>query len=133
MKFEQITNAAFGAMHAGYKIDLAAERQIDAAALQHVKYDHGENYVYSEIDALYDFDGDLYRGDDGEYYTVWMHDNTPIIWHKLTPILYTVKPEHIDSWFTYDEPTPVTRAEIERLAAEWNIPIDELMQQVEEA
>ena len=47
--------------------------------------------------------------------------------------LYIVREEFTDQWFPYDEPTAMTLEEIKRLAKAWEMPIEELMEQVEEA
>lgn len=49
---------------------------------------------------------------------------------------YRIKEEHFDSWmngFSYtDENSIIDLAEIERLSAEWEVPVKELMEQVDE-
>lgn len=48
--------------------------------------------------------------------------------------LYTIRPEYVESWTNLpeDEAKPVTMEEIERCAMEWDVPVSELMEQVEE-
>ncbi len=46
---------------------------------------------------------------------------------------YKIKPEFYDLWGATDENNTVTGDEIERLANEWGMPTDDLMEQVEEA
>ena len=48
---------------------------------------------------------------------------------------YIVKPEYEDSWYggiSTDEWGPIDESEIRRLAREWDVPFEELMEQVEE-
>ena len=47
---------------------------------------------------------------------------------------YTIKPEYAENWTNDldDEMKPVSMEEIERLAREWDVPVSELMEQVEE-
>jgi len=46
---------------------------------------------------------------------------------------YTIKPEYLTMWGSWtDEDTIVTTAEVERLAAEWEKPVEELLEQLEE-
>ena len=70
MKFERITNEAFGAQQAGYTFDLDAPIIIDEDARAFVLRERGERYLSSCVDSFFDCDGDLYRGDDDELYIV---------------------------------------------------------------
>lgn len=45
---------------------------------------------------------------------------------------YVVKPEYQDEWFNGEFPEPVSMDEIERLSMEWEIPVEDLMEQVSE-
>lgn len=69
MKFERITNELYGARNAGYVFDSTAPRTIDQDVVDRMK-SRGEAYIDNQLDAMYDNDGDLYRGEDGEYYGV---------------------------------------------------------------
>lgn len=44
---------------------------------------------------------------------------------------YTIKPEYYDAWGATDDNCTVTLADIERFSDEWEMSIDELMEQVE--
>ena len=49
--------------------------------------------------------------------------------------LYIVKPEHLDNWLAHGESAGqviVSEEEIRHLAREWDKPVDELMEQLEE-
>lgn len=47
---------------------------------------------------------------------------------------YTIKPEYLSNWGEdCTEGTIITTAEIERLAEEWEKPVEELLEQLEEA
>ena len=48
--------------------------------------------------------------------------------------LYTIKPEYAENWTNIPEDAekPITMEEIERLAREWDVPVSDLMEQVEE-
>ena len=47
---------------------------------------------------------------------------------------YTIKPEYLSSWGDYcTEETVIDTAEVERLSEEWEKPVDELLEQLEEA
>lgn len=48
--------------------------------------------------------------------------------------LYTIKPEYAEYWTNIPEDAdkPITMEEIERLAREWDVPVSDLMEQVEE-
>lgn len=45
---------------------------------------------------------------------------------------YRIKPEYYDLWGAYEGNDIVDDGEIERLAHGWEMPIEELMEQVEE-
>ena len=46
---------------------------------------------------------------------------------------YTIKPEYLTLWGEdCTEETIITEAEVERLAQEWEKPVDELLEQLEE-
>lgn len=47
---------------------------------------------------------------------------------------YTIKPEYVDRWTNMieDEHKPVTEDEIRNLAREWDVPVEDLLEQVEE-
>lgn len=45
---------------------------------------------------------------------------------------YHIKPEYYDLWGAWDGNDTVTTDEIEQLAREWEMTVDELMEQVEE-
>lgn len=49
-------------------------------------------------------------------------------------IQYAIKPEFVDRWTDHieDEYKPVTEEEIRSLSREWNVPVEDLMEQVEE-
>ena len=89
MKFEQITNEDCGARKAGYMLDLAAPLMVNQAAIDDLHSRRGESAVNSTIDGLCDNDGDLFRGEDGEYYAVAFDYGAPapypvLAWHRLT-------------------------------------------------
>lgn len=46
---------------------------------------------------------------------------------------YKIKPEYYDIWGAYEGNDTVTADEINRLANEWEMPVEALMEQVEEA
>lgn len=70
MKFKKMTNELYGAKNAGYVIDVDAPRITDADLYVKLAIERGNRFVDGKLDALYDFDGDLYKGEDGEYYAV---------------------------------------------------------------
>ena len=45
---------------------------------------------------------------------------------------YTVKPEFLPLWGDVDESTVITHSEVERLSVEWEKPIAELLEQLNE-
>ena len=50
---------------------------------------------------------------------------------SLCEITYTVKPEYLDQWGEdVTEDTIITQDELERLAAEWDKPVEELLEQL---
>ena len=87
MKFERITNELYGARHAGYKIDTTVPHEIDEEVMDQVAVDNGRNWADGQIDALYDCDGDLYRGEDGLYYIVCFvtvgGKTLPLAWQRM--------------------------------------------------
>lgn len=91
MKFEQLTNQAFGAQRAGYRPDPDAAPIIDEAVLEKIRKTRGESAANNLIDGFKDFDGDLFRGEDGELYTVEFDFTSyaqyaPAIWQHVIPI-----------------------------------------------
>lgn len=84
MKFEKITDQLYGARKAGYTFDMTAPRETDDALLDRLSSRMADNL----LDEFYDFDGDLYQGDDGEFYAVkfatFDGQEKPVIWQRLT-------------------------------------------------
>lgn len=66
MKFEKLTDELYGARKAGYEFDPQAARYINEEARKRLS----ENRIDILLDQLYDNDGDLYRGEDGECYGI---------------------------------------------------------------
>jgi len=87
MKFTQLTNEVFGAQNAGFRIDPDAERMTDDERIKVLHDRMGETYVNALLDSFYDFESDLFQGEDGEYYAVMMDPTTtescPLILQRL--------------------------------------------------
>lgn len=87
MKFTQLTNEFCGARKAGYALDLNAQHEVNQPALDDLRHRRGESAVNNLIDSLSDNEGDLFQGEDGEYYTVeFDYSASPAViaaWHRL--------------------------------------------------
>lgn len=87
MKFERLTSEGYGARNAGYTLDLDYPREYDKDLLQEAEIERGERFVDNALDSFNDFDGDLYRGDDGNLYAVssiWFgNSSVPVIWQRV--------------------------------------------------
>ena len=87
MTFEQLTNELDGARNAGYTWDLTANRETDTALLEKLRKERGTRWVENLLDSFWDFDGDLFKGGDGNFYAVKMvfcgDHSVPAIWHRL--------------------------------------------------
>lgn len=70
MKFEPITRETLGAQKAGYRIGSTDTFGYDPEIRRAVEAHRDEAYINDLFDALYDNDGDAYRGDDGKTYAV---------------------------------------------------------------
>ena len=133
--FEKKTEELYGARNAGYKIDRTADREEDAQLLRRIRAERGDRFVEDKRDALYDFDGDLYQDENGDFYTVvfvWDHDHeVPLFWNRLTKAEYRIKPEFIEYWGpdATDE-TVLTMDEIKSAAEGFEKSIDDVMEQV---
>lgn len=86
MKFKSVTNEIFGARKAGYTFDTNAPRETDDALLADLR-SRSRRLADNLLDEFYDLDGDLYRGDNGEYYAVkfasFDGQEKPVIWQRL--------------------------------------------------
>lgn len=73
---------------AGYVIALPAQRELNQPALDDLQRRLGESRVNSALDGLWNNDGDLYQGDDGNFYAVEFDYSVspavPLAWAKLT-------------------------------------------------
>lgn len=87
MKFVAEIDELFGARRAGYVFDETADRERDEELYQKAIRDHGENWVDGKADELWELDGSLFRGEDGEAYAVVMicdgAEMKPLFWHRL--------------------------------------------------
>ena len=94
--------------------------------------------VYSETDPLR-----IMEEDDGTYTITGVIDRNGMTAEQVNRVLesfsdetaYRVLPEYIDAWSDQSECPDeliVTREEIERLAGEWGVDVDALLEQVEE-
>lgn len=87
MTFTPVIDELNGARNAGYIFDESADTVCDDALYKKLRSERGGNWVSNQVDTLYDFDGPLYRGDDGERYAVqmvWVEDGfVPLAWHRL--------------------------------------------------
>lgn len=87
MKFEQLTNEFNGARNAGYTLDLTCSHEVDDSAAASVMTTRGESYLNSLVDSLFDNEGDLFRGQDGNLYAViFDYGRTPAVpvaWQRL--------------------------------------------------
>lgn len=86
-KFERITGELYGAKKAGFVLDKDAERETNEQLARVLIAERGEKFVDSKLDAFHDFDGDLYRDEDGQEYAVemvWVKDKEePLCWQRL--------------------------------------------------
>ena len=87
MKFERLTNEFYGARKAGYVIDTDAPRVTDADLCARLEKERGSRFVEGKLDALYDFDGDLYKAENGDLYAVeyvFTDDGyEPLCWQRV--------------------------------------------------
>lgn len=83
MEFTKLTNEVFGARKLGYRFDLDAEFGRNESLLRDVTAYCGERFADDLIDGFFDLDGDLYKGEDGEYYAVQMYLGKPLVWQRL--------------------------------------------------
>lgn len=87
MKFERLTNEVYGAKKAGYVIDTEEPRITDADLYVRIANERGSRYVDNKLDDLYDNDGDLYKGEDGNAYAVeYVYIDgvfKPLCWQRL--------------------------------------------------
>lgn len=81
--FVRLTNELYGARHAGYCFDLTAPRECDNDLMTRLVADIGWNYVDGMFDSFCDFDGDLYRDDNGDLYAVMFYNERPFCWQKV--------------------------------------------------
>ena len=88
MKFTAIVDELNGARNAGYTFCKEADREIDRELYNKLCGQRGQRWTDSKIESLYDLDGGLYQGEDGEMYAVEMvfcdDDWKPLTWHKLS-------------------------------------------------
>ena len=135
-KFERKTSELYGAKRAGYRFDRFADREMDEQLIRKLRAERGERFVDDKLDALYDFDGDLYQDENGDFYAVvfvWDHDHeVPLCWQKLVVAEYHIKPEFAAMWGEdVDDETIVTGIRVAELAEEWDKSVDELLEQLE--
>lgn len=134
-KFVKMTEELYGAKNAGYAIDKAADREEDQQLIRKLRAERGDRFVDDKMDALYDFDGDLYQDENGNFYAVvfvWDHDHeAPLCWHKLKEAKYRIKPDFLQSWGpdATDEDV-LTMDEIKAAAEGLEMSIEEIMTQV---
>ena len=87
-KFERLTQEIYGARNAGYMIDGKAELETDEQLIRKLRAERGDRFVEKKLDELYDFDGDLYQDENGDFYAVvFVYDRdheVPLCWQKLT-------------------------------------------------
>ena len=90
MKFEKVTSELYGAKKAGYTFDRDAEREINTQLMRILAAERGERFAEDKLDSFSDFDGDLYRGEDGEAYAVlYVYANgreQPLCWQRLKKV-----------------------------------------------
>lgn len=135
--FEKCTDSLYGARNAGYVFDKTVAREVDEQFMQNLIVSRGRWFVDAKLDELYDLDGDLYQGEDGQYYAVvFVYDGdvpVPLCWQKLVSTMktYRVKPDYLDDWncTCFDV---FTEKQIESIASDWEVSVPELMEQVYE-
>lgn len=89
MKFEVVVDELFGAKSAGYRFDTEhSHLVIDPDAQNEFLKDWNPNRLSNKIDSFLDFESELYRGEDGEFYAVeFIYPRSggkmPLCWWKL--------------------------------------------------
>jgi len=88
MKFDQLTNESYGARNAGFVIDFDYKIEWDADLFAALKSKRGEDWASGFVDSFHDFDGDLFIGEDGNYYHVALDyagnaPYVPVMWRRL--------------------------------------------------
>lgn len=134
-KFTKLTEEIHGARNAGYRFDLTADRETDEQLIRKIRAERGDRIIDDALDDLYDFAGDLYQDENGDYYAVeFVTDNghqVPLCWQKLKEARYRIKPEFIDGWGPYHSDEDVmTMDQIKAAAEGWDMSIDDIMAQV---
>lgn len=135
-RFERKTEKLYGARDAGYKFDRTADREEDQQLIRKLRAERGDRFVDDKLDALYDFDGDLYQDENGDFYAVvfvWDHDHeVPLCWHKLTEAQYKIREEFIDLWGSEaDGDTVIEGKDLAGFAEDWEKTVEELLEQLE--
>ena len=90
MTFTKMTNRLYAAKDMGFVFDQTAPREVDEKAINKMMSRVGERFVDDKIDEFYDMDGDVYLGDDGNFYAVLYsyygpqeHQYVPTIWQRI--------------------------------------------------
>lgn len=86
MNFTCVNNEAFGARHAGFEIDLDADRIIDEEFAERLRKEGRGYAVENAKDGIFDFDSGLYQGEDGNFYAVSMAWDSDADW--LRPLCW---------------------------------------------
>lgn len=97
--FTRVTDEMCGAKNAGYTLDFDHKTESNLGMIRWLIWnmnnstESNANRIGRMVDSLYDNDGDLYQGSDGNYYAVYfapayMVDtkipyDIPLFWHRL--------------------------------------------------